>query len=305
MARPVGLVTPTYGGDLERFSLLCDSIDRHVVGYERHYVIVDDDEMPLFQRFSRGRRIVAPSSQFLPRWLKRAPSAWARRGRRLWWSLRARPVHGWHVQQILKIAAAAELPEPRFCVIDSDNVFFRPFDAGAHAGGELTPLYLRRQAIASDAPWHARWTRNCDRLLDRPATRFPADDYIGNVIAWDKRAVREMTEAIERATGMSWPLALCRTRDFSEYLLYGHFVRNCPERLAEHEITTRSLAAAYWDGQALDRAAVARMIADATSSTVALTVQSHSNTSVSMIREAVGLARDADPIRSPELLHVG
>ena len=44
------------------------------------------------------------------------------------------------------------------------------------------------------------------------------------------------------------------------------------------------------------------MIAQATSSTVALAVQSYSNTSVSMIRKAVGLARDADPIQTPERL---
>ncbi len=304
MARPVSLITPSFGGDFERFCLLCDSIDRCVSGYERHYVVVDDDDMPRFQRFRRGRRVVMPSSRFLPHWLKRGPSSLTRKGRRLWWSLRARPVHGWHVQQILKIAAAVGLPEPRFCLIDSDNVFFRPFDAGAYAGGERTPLYLQREAIASDAVWHAPWTRNCDRLLNHPATRFPADDYVGNVIAWDKRAAREMTQAIERATGLSWPLALCRTRDFSEYLLYGHFVRNCPERLAEHEITTQGLAAAYWDERALSRAVVAGMIADAANSTVALTVQSFSNTSVPIIREAVGLMREADSIGLPERLHV-
>jgi len=301
---PVGLITPSYAGDFERFSLLCDSIDRRLVGYERHYVIVDDEDMGLFQRFNGGRRVVMPSSRFLPHWLKRVPSLLTKGGRRLWWSLRAPPVRGWHVQQILKIAAAAALPEPRHCLIDSDTVFFRPFDIGAYAGGALTPLYCQRAAIGADARWHGPWTRNCDRLLGHPVTRFPADDFIGNVIAWDQRAVREMIQAIERATGMNWPLALCRARDFSEYLLYGHFVTHCPERLAEHEIRTRSLAVAYWDESALDRAAVAQMIAGADEATVALTVQSFSETSVSAIRAAVGLARDADPAPSPERQHV-
>ncbi len=302
MARPVGLITPSYSDDFERFSLLCDSIDRRVVGYERHYVIVSDDDIPLFRPFASERRIVLPSSRFLPRWLRLAPWLRLANGRKIWWSLRARPIHGWHVQQIVKIAAAMEMPEQRFCLIDSDIVFARPFDVGAYASGERSPLYLQREAIKSDAPLHAEWTRTCDRLLGHAATCFPADDYIGHVIVWDKDAVRDMTQTIERTTGMSWPLALCRTRHFSEYLLYGRHVRNSPERLAEHEITTQSRATSYWDGQALDRAAVLQMIAQATSSTVALAVQSYSNTSVSMIRKAVGLARDADPIQTPERL---
>jgi hypothetical protein len=290
LARPVGLITPSYGGDFERFSLLCDSIDRRVSGYERHYVIVSEDDMPLFEPFASERRIVLPSTRFLPRWLRLAPRIGLANGRKVWWSLRAWPVHGWHVQQILKVAAAMEMPEQRFCLIDSDNVFVRPFDVGAYAGGQRSPLYVQRKAIRSDAPLHAVWTRNCDRLLGQAATRFPADDYIGHVIVWDKDAVRDMARAIERATGLSWPLALCRTRAFSEYLLYGRFVENSPTRRAEHETTTRSLANSYWDEAPLDAATVAEMIAKTTNFQVALSVPSFSHTSTPMIREAAGLS---------------
>jgi len=303
LARPVALITPSYYGDFDRFSLLCDSIDRHVVGYERHYVIVSDDDMSLFRRFGGERRIVLPSSQFLPRWLRLAPRVKLANGRKIWWSLRAWPVHGWHIQQILKIAAAMEMPERRFCLIDSDNVFVRPFDVGAYAGGERSPLYLQRAAIASDAPLHANWTRNCDRLLGHAATRFPADDYIGHVIVWDKDAVGDMARAIERATGLSWPLALCRTRAFSEYLLYGHFVQGSSARRAEHETTTQSLAVSYWGEAPLDAASVADMIARATTGQVALSVQSFSHTSEAMIREAAGLSGPAKSGGAPSHLH--
>ena len=169
-ARTVALLTPSYHKDLERFALLCDSIDRHVKGHERHYVIVADDEIPLFSRFNSEKRIVLPSSKFLPKWLKLIPPFLLRRGRRLWWSFRSGPVHGWHIQQLLKISAVSALPEERFCVIDSDNVFFRPFDAGAYAGGERAPLYVERGAIEADAPMHAAWTRSCDRLLGQAET---------------------------------------------------------------------------------------------------------------------------------------
>src|SRR6202044_2336238 len=114
-----------------------------------------------------------------------------------------------------------QFPEQRVCFIDSDNVFVRPFDVRRYAGAEQTPLYVDRAAITADAPLHANWVRNCDRLLGRGETStFPADDYIGNVIVWDKSTVQDMTSAIERATGRDWALALCKTRAFSEYLLY-------------------------------------------------------------------------------------
>ena len=303
MARPVALITPSYAGDLERFSLLCESLDRRVTGYARHYVIVSDDDMPLFQAFNSQSRIVLPGSQFLPRWLRRAPGIKLRNGRKIWWSLRARPVHGWHVQQILKIAASMEMPEQRFCLIDSDNVFVRPFDVGAYAGGDRSPLYLQREAITAEAPLHATWTRNCDRLLGHTQTSFPADDYIGHVIVWDKDAVRGMASQIERATGLAWPLALCRTRAFSEYLLYGHFVKRSPQRRAEHQTTTDSLAISYWSDTPLDAATVAEMISEAAPTKVALSVPSFSHTPVAMIRAAAGLAARVATCDAPGRLH--
>jgi len=290
-ARTVALLTPSYHKDLERFALLCDSVDRHVKGHETHYVIVADDEIPLFSRFNSEKRIVLPSSKFLPKWLKLIPPFLLRRGRRLWWSFRSGPVHGWHIQQLLKISAVSALPEERFCVIDSDNVFFRPFDAGAYAGRERAPLYVERGAIEADAPMHAAWTRSCDRLLRQAETTFPADDYIGHVIVWDKRTIQELTQTISAAAKRNWKESLCKTRALSEYLLYGHFVRNSPALLQAHEIVTEGLALAYWDAAPLDAAAVASMVEQAPTSKVALSIASFSNTPISAIRRAVGLSQ--------------
>jgi len=301
MERDVALVTPSHRSDIERFALLCESIERHLKGYKRHYIVVNDDDMSLFNQFSRDYRVVVPCSQLLPRWLKLIPSV-LRNGRRVWWSFRTKPVHGWHIQQILKIAVALQSPEQRFCFIDSDNVFVQPFDLKAYASGEKTPLYMEPAAISAEAPLHGTWTRNCDRLLGREEpTTFPADDYVGNLLIWDKGAVRDMTRAIESTTEKSWAHALCSTRCFSEYLLYGHFVRNSQRHLAQHEITTKSLANAYWDDVPLDSAAVVAMVNNTTGSKVALCIESFSRTPVSIIRDAVGLQlRQVEPAASPQ-----
>ena len=58
MRHRVALLTPSYRGDIERFALLCDSIDRRVSGYCRHYVIVSDSDMTLFARFASDKRVI-------------------------------------------------------------------------------------------------------------------------------------------------------------------------------------------------------------------------------------------------------
>jgi hypothetical protein len=297
MRRTVALLTPSHRKDIDRFELLCDSVDRHVTGYERHYVVVNDSDVPLFARFGSDRRAILPGSQFLPKWLRLLPSFLSRNGRRVWWSFRTPPVHGWHVQQILKIAGVLQLPEQRYCITDSDNVFFRPFDASAYAGAAKTPLYIDKGAISADSPLHAVWTRNCDRLLNHPETSFPTDDYVGNLLVWDKTAATDMMLAIERIAGTSWQEALCKTRAFSEYLLYGHFVRNSAAHLAVHEITTESPVHAYWDDAPLSTEEIAAMVENAPPSKAALCIESFSNTPVSAIRNAVDLEHRALNVR--------
>lgn len=114
-------------------------------------------------------------------------------------------------------------------MVDSDGRSMGP----TYAGSDLTPLYVEPEAIRAEAPLHSAWIRNCDRLLGSTATAFPADDYIGNVIVWDKSALSDLTRTIEKANKAPWMVALCRVRRFSEYLLYGHFV----DRSQVHSIT--------------------------------------------------------------------
>ena len=187
--------------------------------FERHHVIVNDDDLPFFARFESGRRTVLPSSRFLPPALRALPPFVSRKGRRTWWSFRSGPLHGWHIQQLLKISGILQLPHQRFCIVDSDNVFFGLFDVAAYAGADTIPLYIERQAILADAPLHAVWVRNADRLLGGGPTSFPADDYIGNGLVWDKSTVRDMTATIEAVSGMPWAVALGKARSFSEYIL--------------------------------------------------------------------------------------
>jgi len=283
----IGLVTPTYWRDLERCALLCESVDRYVTAFAKHYLIVADEELPLFAKYNSERRVVLPASSLLPSWLRPLPRFIQRKSRRYWWSLRAKPVSGWHIQQYIKIAAASVLPEARYCMLDSDVVFFRPFDVSSFSKSDQTPLFHMSRAVAADMPMHGQWVRSAHRLLGLEPPSFPATDFIGHIIFWDQRAVRAMTGRIEQVTGLGWVDALCRARDVSEYMLYGYFVRNDPSFSADHRLTARMSCLSYWDADALDQQALERMLRSAGESYVALSAASFSRTPVALIRSAL------------------
>jgi len=162
----VALLTASYAKDIERFSLLSESIDTWLTGYTRHYVLVNDEDLPLFARFASDKRVIVPASRYLPKWLWALPPALQFISkRRVWLSLLSSPVHGWHIQQILKIAGVLNAPEQRVCILDSDNLFFRGFDVGRYAGAEKTPLFVTRNGIDAGHPLHVLWLHTVDQLL--------------------------------------------------------------------------------------------------------------------------------------------
>ena len=282
----VGLITLSHRGDLERCALLFDSIDRHVPGRGQHYLIVDDEDVPHFERFRRPDRQILPISRFLPHWLRPIPAMrW--RGRRYWWSLHGKPLSGWHIQQIVKIEAARSLPEERFCLIDSDIYFFRDFDLGTLAQPNPTPLHVHPRGVTQERPRHKLWIATASRLVGTPAPSLPADDYIDQIIVWDRPSVQAMTARIEAVTGRNWVSALCRDRDFSEYMIYGAFVTSTPSMMARHRPTTQSFTRTHWDADALSVSDILAMLHSATDAERAFCIQSFGATPVSTIRTSL------------------
>jgi hypothetical protein len=154
---------------------------------------------------------------------------------------------------------------------------------------------MRPREIAATAREHASWVRSSHRLLGLDEPSFPADDFIGHVIFWSQRAVRAMTARIEKVTGRDWIEALCRTRGMSEYMLYGYFVRNTPSLRRDHRSTAQSPCLSYWEAEALDEAALERMLDAAGDECVALSAQSFSDTPVHRIRAVLDRMSLAQP----------
>jgi hypothetical protein len=283
----VALLTPTYARDLALCTLLCESVDRHVASFGKHYLLVPDSDYDLFSRFISDWRTVIPASAFLPSWLKPMPGMFRRKRRQFWWSMRAKPVSGWHVQQLLKIAAAVSLPHERFCILDSDIVFFRDFDLASYEAPNTIPLFRVTNEVTVEQPHHSRWVETSHQLLGLKAPPLPAPDYIGHIIFWDRNTARAMVSQIERTAGRGWVEALCRTRDFSEYMLYGYFAENERAFAAAHKPVSSTPCVSYWEAPRLDKAGLNRLLSRASRVDVAFSVASFSLTPVDVIRAAI------------------
>ncbi|MGX9431238.1 MULTISPECIES: DUF6492 family protein [Bradyrhizobium] len=284
---PVALLTPTYGRDLEICTLLCESVDRHVTSFSKHYLLVPDCDLPLFAPLASEHRVIIPASAFLPDWLRPLPRMIQRRRRQFWWSLRAKPVNGWHVQQILKIAATIALPHQRFCILDSDIVFFRDFDLTRFEYPNAIPMLTMSDVVTADQPRHSRWLVTSHELLGLPTPPFPADDFIGHIIFWDKQTTRALAERIEAVTGLGWIEALCKTREFSEYMLYGYFVQNDAAASLRHTAVPSTPCVSYWDDPRLNKGELQDLLRRASKDDVAFSIASFSGTPVETIRAAI------------------
>jgi hypothetical protein len=213
--RSFAVVTPTFLPDLARCELLAESLDRTLPDAS-HYLIVDRRDRAAFQHLQRGRRRLIDAEEILGKWIKRMPG---RQG--YWLSLKAPPVRGWIMQQIKKIGAIEVIPERTLVFCDSDTAFFRPFgreDLLVNGKIGLLDVDFNNESTR-------RWTTTARRLLGLPASDGDYRNHIGYLVCWNRETVKAMQQRIEMSTGLNWQVALSRTLTFSEYMIYGIFVR--------------------------------------------------------------------------------
>jgi hypothetical protein len=231
------IVTPTYLPDLQRCMLLAESLDRCAPDVA-HYLIVDRRDCAAFRHMQRGRRRLIESEALVGQWMWRMPG---RNG--FWLSVKAPPVRGWIIQQILKIASCDIIPERTLVFCDSDTAFLRRFTR--------EQLLIDGKVGLLDVDFcdeiTLRWTQTARRLLGLPESESGFRNHVGNMICWNRETVIAMRSRIERSTGLSWKIALARTLHFSEYMLYGVFVREAlGYQATDHLPSTTPLVKPSW-----------------------------------------------------------
>ncbi|MBN9071133.1 MAG: hypothetical protein J0H34_05905 [Rhizobiales bacterium] len=278
------LVTASYAPDLERCRLLCETVDRHVTGFEKHYLLVEGRDVPLFRQLESSRRVVIDERDILPNWLHALDDPLSGFRRRVWLSWRIPPLRGWHVQQLRRIGIAGLAGEDALIFCDSDVMFLKPFDCSRFwRGGRLR---LLRHDNALDRPQFSdqhQWSINAGKLLGIRQPVMSRHDYISTVIAWRRQTVKEMCDHIEAVSGRDWVSAVASKRKFSECMIYGRYVDEV--RAGEGHFTgDTEYCQVQWLGSAMTEEDLRDFVTRMEPEQVAICLQSFIGTDIGRLR---------------------
>lgn len=258
-------MTPTYLPDLARCELLVESLD-HTASGVPHYLIVDRCERSSFIHLQSGNRRLIDSEEILGNWIFRLPGRSS-----IWLSLKTPPVRGWVVQQILKVGASEIIPERTLIFCDSDVAFLRSFDRQALLIGEKVGLL----DIDFTTENVRRWTATARRLLGIHLHSGEYRNYVGNMICWNRETIHAMRQRIEENTELNWKVAVARSLNFSEYMVYGTYVR---EMLAynnvDHAPSDIPLVKPSWNEKLATQSAMESFFSNLDHRTVAVMIHS-------------------------------
>ena len=280
------IVTSSYVGDLERFALLCETMDHFVSGHTRHLVLVAAKDVKAFTRFAGPKREIVDEADLLPFWLRRFSDPFSGFKRDIWLSPVTSPMRGWHVQQLRRMAIAQHIGEDAYLSCDSDVAFVAPYDVGTNWQNGLLRLYRLDNALKrAELFEHRIWSTNAGKRLGLGAATN-SHDYISTLIQWKTSIVRSMLEQIQNVSGRHWVASIGRDRTFSECMIYGRYcdeVLNGEGFYHDPEPSCR----VYWNGPPLDKAGLDTFIASRKPNQIAIGLQSFVGTSVGDIRAAL------------------
>lgn len=251
LSSAVAIVTPSYRLDFERCALLNRSLQACAPSFE-HWIVVDRGDIPLFRRLESRRTTVVAKEEVLPVWVHRVDTLKLGLRSNVWIQSRGRPIRGWLLQQLVKLAVAEHLDTDVVVHADSDVVFLRPFSVSSviDARGRVR-LYQRPDCVDQSLAGHVRWHRSAERLLGIDAADVPMPDFISSLVPWRRENAVALLEHLERTTGRHWLRAVAAAWDVSEYTLYGRFARDVLGDGAAQFVSTSPLCVDYYKRVAL------------------------------------------------------
>lgn len=223
MTRSVTLVTPSYAKDIERFTLQRESIERCGIDLP-HCALVNHEDVALFAKipFQRNLRILSTRDLLPPRFEARR-LGWGKRRREMaYWRGRP-PIHGWYIQQLLKLAAPAIVETEGIVCLDSDTLFVdRVTSDDFYAPDGRLHLYETDDDVDCEmGEWYIRSLRFLgESLRHRPVLRTTHSP-----VPMHRQVVLDMQAHIEKMYGVFWMEAMARTESIMEYSTYGAYAR--------------------------------------------------------------------------------
>ena len=249
------VMTASWSADLERCSLMCESLDRFLLGDWHHYLLVEPRDVSAFMSLQGPRRTVVSETDLFPRWLRAFPDPISFGRRRVWLSPFSVPLRGWHAQQIRRLALAQHVDADMLLSIDSDVVMVRPYDpSGMWVDGKMR-MFRIDGGVSQNMSEHRQWLAHAGQLLGLPAEVSPAPDYINTFIGWRVDTARALLDHIEQVSGRNWVRALISSRAISECTIYGRFADEVLQGEG-HAGSDQALCHMLWDrasyGETLD-----------------------------------------------------
>jgi Family of unknown function (DUF6492) len=165
----------------------------------------------------------------------------------IWIQAGGKPVRGWLLQQLIKLALAEQLTADVLVHADSDVVLIRPFRTSlvTDRAGRVR-LYERPEAVDEALPDLVLWHRSAEDLLGIRPSRLPLPDFITSFVPWKRQNAVALLEHVEKVAGLHWLRAIAAAWDVSEYILYGRFARDVLGHEAGQYVTPSSLCLDYW-----------------------------------------------------------
>jgi Family of unknown function (DUF6492) len=238
----VTFVTPSYAADIERFSLQRESIER--CGIEIPQVaLVNHEDVSLFERipFKKNLTIIS-TREILPPRIERRRLAWGARRREPRYWLGLNPIHGWMLQQLLKLAAPAVVQTEGLICLDSDTLFVNNVcDQDFYSEDGRLHLYETEDIDAEMAEWYIKSLR----FLGLPVQEQPLRRFTHSPVPFHRDVLLAMHEFIEKRHGKHWMEAMLDAEQIFEYSTYGAFATYIDA--ARHVAPVRpSLCLYYW-----------------------------------------------------------
>ena len=280
----LAVITPSFAGDYE----LCVDLNRSVLRFSpesvRHHLIVPGRDLALFRQLAGPRTEVHNEADFLPRSVLSLPGGN--------YSINLHrpvpPIRGWIIQQIVKLAAAAQTGAEAVVMVDSDIEFCRPFSADTFVRDGVVRFYRKPKEITERLPRHVIWHQVARRLLGLPDAPPPYTDYVSSLLAWDPAVLRDLLKRVSSTTGRSWVTAVGSQLHFSEWTLYGLYVDEILGPPATSFAADTTLCHSYWDPVPLDERGLAAFLATIDPDDIAVMVSAKSRTPLAVRR--AGLA---------------
>lgn len=248
----ITFVTVSYNKDVERFSLLRESIRHFYSGTARHIVIVPRRDIELFikiVRYDQDVEILAQedyvAEYFYPRkWYsvlqKIMPGA-------MWRFKKYAGVRGWILQQPIKLSISQIISDGIAVILDSDVVFLHPFcdkDFG------LVP-HENRVLLRIEQEMHRKQMEVACNLLRLPYRR-KGYHYTTMPMIMYSDWIAMLQQHIQSIHNKDWQKVLYETGAIHEDCVYGVFVEEILEP-SNLNICNHHLSYMVWDDYSFNR----------------------------------------------------